>query len=249
MVHITQWMISSLLVLTGWFGAQIRLLWESTNLWRKKENCLAKEPRRQRQLRVYDQHETPTAATRQHPLNTKLGLSRLYKAIYLTTSPSTSPRRDQHQPCQDGRQHPSPQQQWRLETERAVENGRPKGEYDGKGLRCRCVFRPWYFFYFIFTLGIMLTCYYCQIFACRLLFCTKLYIYNYKKKNPFKSRGLGQAKPEPSRERQLWLGLRFDKAGAGSSQAKAAAFRPSRAVQSTSNQSRIRNSRIENADE
>ena len=51
---------------------------------------------------------------------------------------------------------------------------------------------------------------------------------------PFESRGLGQAKPEPSRERWLWLGLRFYKAGSGLGQAKAAAFRPSQAVQSTS---------------
>jgi hypothetical protein len=45
----------------------------------------------------------------------------------------------------------------------------------------------------------------------------------------YKSRGLGQAKPWPSRSRDLWLGLRFQKAGAPSGQAKAAAFRPSRA--------------------
>ena len=43
-----------------------------------------------------------------------------------------------------------------------------------------------------------------------------------------KSRGLGQAEPVPSRECRLWLGLRFKKAGACSSQAEAAAFRPSR---------------------
>jgi hypothetical protein len=47
-----------------------------------------------------------------------------------------------------------------------------------------------------------------------------------------KSPGLGQAKPEPSRERRLWPGLRFSKAKAASSQAKAGAFRPSRAVHS-----------------
>ena len=49
----------------------------------------------------------------------------------------------------------------------------------------------------------------------------------------YKSRGLGQAKPEPSREWRLRPGLRFDEAKAGSSQAKAMAFRPSRAVHST----------------
>ena len=43
----------------------------------------------------------------------------------------------------------------------------------------------------------------------------------------YKSRGLGQAKPEPSHEWRLRPGLRFD-------EAKAAAFRPSRAVHSTS---------------
>jgi hypothetical protein len=48
----------------------------------------------------------------------------------------------------------------------------------------------------------------------------------------YKSRGLGQAKPEPSRVRRLWLGLEFEKAKAGSGQAKAGAFRPSRAVHS-----------------
>ena len=58
-------------------------------------------------------------------------------------------------------------------------------------------------------------------------FFVHIYIYNYYK---FKSRGLGQAKPEPSREWRLWPGLRFDKAEAGLGQAKAAAFRPSRAV-------------------
>ena len=49
---------------------------------------------------------------------------------------------------------------------------------------------------------------------------------------PYKSRGLGQAEPEPSREWRLWPGLKFHKAKAASSQAKAAAFRPSRAVHS-----------------
>ena len=49
---------------------------------------------------------------------------------------------------------------------------------------------------------------------------------------PYKSRGLGQAEPEPSREGRLWPGLKFHKAKAASSQAKAAAFRPSRAVHS-----------------
>ena len=43
----------------------------------------------------------------------------------------------------------------------------------------------------------------------------------------YKSRGLGQAKPEPSHDWRLWPGLRFDKA-------KAAASRPSRAVHSPS---------------
>ena len=38
----------------------------------------------------------------------------------------------------------------------------------------------------------------------------------------YKSHGLGQAKPEPSREWRLWPGLRFE-------EAKAGAFRPSRA--------------------
>jgi hypothetical protein len=37
----------------------------------------------------------------------------------------------------------------------------------------------------------------------------------------YKSHGLGQAKPEPSRVRRLWLGLEFEKAKAGSGQAKA----------------------------
>ena len=45
----------------------------------------------------------------------------------------------------------------------------------------------------------------------------------------YKSRGLGQAKPEPSREWRLWPGLRFEEAKAASGQAKAGAFRPSRA--------------------
>src|SRR5258708_10635745 len=44
-----------------------------------------------------------------------------------------------------------------------------------------------------------------------------------------KSRGPGGAKPGPSPERRLWPGLGFLKAKAASSQAKAAAFRPSRA--------------------
>jgi hypothetical protein len=43
------------------------------------------------------------------------------------------------------------------------------------------------------------------------------------------SRGLGRAGPEPSREWGLWLGPAFEKAGAGSGRAKAAAFGPSRA--------------------
>ena len=50
---------------------------------------------------------------------------------------------------------------------------------------------------------------------------------------PYKSRGLGQAKPGPSRIWRLWLGLGFEKAKAGSGQAKAGAFRPSRARQIT----------------
>ena len=45
----------------------------------------------------------------------------------------------------------------------------------------------------------------------------------------YKNRGLGQAKPEPSREWRLWPGLRFEEAKAASGQAKAGAFRPSRA--------------------
>jgi hypothetical protein len=45
----------------------------------------------------------------------------------------------------------------------------------------------------------------------------------------YKSRGLGQAKLEPSREWWLWPGLRFEEAKAASGQAKAGAFRPSRA--------------------
>ncbi|KAF8801391.1 hypothetical protein BYT27DRAFT_7115092, partial [Phlegmacium glaucopus] len=44
-----------------------------------------------------------------------------------------------------------------------------------------------------------------------------------------KSRGLGQAKPEPSRLWGLWLGPGFEKARAAQSQAKAVAFGPSRA--------------------
>ena len=51
---------------------------------------------------------------------------------------------------------------------------------------------------------------------------------------PYKSRGLGQAKPGPSRIWRLWLGLGFEKAKAGWGQAKAGAFRPSRARQITS---------------
>jgi hypothetical protein len=43
----------------------------------------------------------------------------------------------------------------------------------------------------------------------------------------YKSRGLGQAKPEPSREWRLWPGLRFEETKAASGQAKAGAFRPS----------------------
>ena len=54
---------------------------------------------------------------------------------------------------------------------------------------------------------------------------------------PYKSRGLGQAEPEPSREWRLWPGLKFHKAKATSSQAKAAAFRPSRAVHSPKSES------------
>ena len=45
----------------------------------------------------------------------------------------------------------------------------------------------------------------------------------------YKSRGLGQAKPGPSRGWRLWPGLCIQEAKAASSQAKAAAFRPSRA--------------------
>ena len=45
----------------------------------------------------------------------------------------------------------------------------------------------------------------------------------------YKSRGLGRAKPWPSRSRDPRLGLEFQKAGAALGWAKAAAFRPSRA--------------------
>src|SRR6266852_5002288 len=45
----------------------------------------------------------------------------------------------------------------------------------------------------------------------------------------YKSRGPGQAKPEPSRGWWLWPGLGFQKAKAVPGQAKALAFRPSRA--------------------
>src|SRR6266849_1203186 len=45
----------------------------------------------------------------------------------------------------------------------------------------------------------------------------------------YKSRGPGQAKPEPSRGWWLWPGLGFQKAKAVPGQAKAPAFRPSRA--------------------
>jgi hypothetical protein len=45
----------------------------------------------------------------------------------------------------------------------------------------------------------------------------------------YKSRGLGQAKPEPGPTQRLWPGLCIEKAKAISSQAKAGAFRPSRA--------------------
>jgi len=50
-----------------------------------------------------------------------------------------------------------------------------------------------------------------------------------KKKITYKSRGLGQAKPGPSRGWRLWPGLGFEQAKAASGQAKAGAFRPSRA--------------------
>jgi hypothetical protein len=65
---------------------------------------------------------------------------------------------------------------------------------------------------------------------------TLLYAKNYNIyiSTPYKSRGLGQAKPGPSRVWRLWLGLGFEKAKAGSGQAKARAFRPSRARQITS---------------
>jgi hypothetical protein len=43
------------------------------------------------------------------------------------------------------------------------------------------------------------------------------------------SRGLGQAKPEPSRQWGLWPGPHFHQAGAPSSRAKAGALGPSRA--------------------
>ena len=52
------------------------------------------------------------------------------------------------------------------------------------------------------------------------------YIIVANKYNTYKSRGLGQAKPGPSRDWRLWLGLRFEKAKAG-------AFRPSQARQIT----------------
>jgi len=45
----------------------------------------------------------------------------------------------------------------------------------------------------------------------------------------YKSRGLGRAKPWPSRSHDPRLGLEFQKAGAALGRAKAAAFRPSRA--------------------
>src|SRR6266849_6309799 len=45
----------------------------------------------------------------------------------------------------------------------------------------------------------------------------------------YKSRSPGQAKPEPSRGWWLWPGLGFQKAKAIPGQAKAPAFRPSRA--------------------
>ena len=45
----------------------------------------------------------------------------------------------------------------------------------------------------------------------------------------YTSHGLGQAKPRPSCEWQLWPGLGFEKAKANSSWAKAMAFRPSQA--------------------
>ena len=48
-----------------------------------------------------------------------------------------------------------------------------------------------------------------------------------------KSRGLSQAKPEPSLRWGLWLGPEISKARAASSQAKAAAFGPSRALHIT----------------
>ena len=65
-----------------------------------------------------------------------------------------------------------------------------------------------------------------QVFFFSLLYCTLLQkiIINIL---PYKSRGLGQAKPGPSRIWWLWLGLGFEKAKAGSGQAKAGAFRPS----------------------
>jgi hypothetical protein len=45
----------------------------------------------------------------------------------------------------------------------------------------------------------------------------------------YKSRGLGQAKPKPGHDFWLWPGLEFSEAKAISGQAKAPAFRPSRA--------------------
>jgi hypothetical protein len=45
----------------------------------------------------------------------------------------------------------------------------------------------------------------------------------------YKSRGLGRAKPGPSRDSRLWPGPGFEKAEAASGQAKAGAVRPSRA--------------------
>ena len=52
---------------------------------------------------------------------------------------------------------------------------------------------------------------------------------NFFLQSTYKSHGLGRAKLEPSQVWRLWPGLGFEKAEAASGQAKAAAFRPSRA--------------------
>ena len=88
-----------------------------------------------------------------------------------------------------------------------TQRGHGEARRQGQGLDMRHVSSPRFVFFFIY--------------------CTS------NKYITYKSCGLGQAKPGPSCDWRLWLGLRFEKAKAGSGQAKAGAFRPSRARQIT----------------